>query len=97
FKGTEVPEGELLVAVETESVNPNPADVAGKTVYGKNQKETQEQMMQGMKKNNNVPAAGGDVYGSYVKIPEKYNNPKTSGLRTKGEFGQNKIKIELTE
>src|SRR6516165_9176765 len=52
FTGTELPEGELLVAVETESLNPNPADTTSKSGYGKIQKQSDQQMMDQMKRMN---------------------------------------------
>jgi hypothetical protein len=96
FSGTDIADGDFLVAVDTEGLNPNPPDTS-KSAQGMAQKKSDQQMMEKMKQMNNVPAGGGGTYGTYVKIPAKYSDPKTSGLKTKVEKGKNKIKIELTE
>lgn len=78
FSATQVPEGEVSVAVETESINPN------KPTYGGAMGKGMDFTPQEAKANRNK--------GTYVPIPRKYANPSTSGLKmtlTKGKIVQN--------
>jgi len=91
---TDVPTGELVVTVETESLNP-----AGKKDGGpatpqagayKKASSTQEPPP-------GVVAAGPPPAPEYTKIPAKYAKPNTSPLTVTIKGGRNVQNIEMTD
>jgi hypothetical protein len=109
FVATDIPTGEMVVTVETESANPNqgkgPIEYKGgfgggaEGKYGKGGKGQQ----QGSKKAaQSSPAPEGankeTASGKYVKIPAKYADPAKSDLKLTIKAGKNGgLKFELTD
>lgn len=95
YTATDIPQGELVVTVDTESLNParKPAGSAGGDApkYQKNQSVTVQQR----------PGGGGapqeEAQRQYIKIPSKYNNPKTSPLTVNAKGGRQVENIELKD
>ena len=88
YAGTDMPAGELVITVETEMANP---DVKAPT-YG------------GAGPGKDKPTApprpkekGSAASGAYVKIPAKYKDKKTSGLKETLSKGKNTKNIDLTD
>jgi hypothetical protein len=88
YTATDLPVGELVITVETESVNK--AGGAAQGAEAKRRQGTQQ-----------PPPAG--VGGApppaevYVKIPAKYSNPKTSPLSVTLAAGRKVHNVELTD
>lgn len=95
YIGTEMPAEKMLVSIETESLNPNRPAVKG--TVAKAEGAQQQQLMDMMKKVNNVPDSSAQAWGTYVKIPSKYLDPKTSGLEVTLTKGSNNYDINLTD
>ena len=100
YEITDLPAEEMMVAVETESINPaggtggmDETKMKGKTGYTKPGVIMGPDMLK-MMKNNNVPQTG-QVWGTYVKIPKKYMNAETSGLRVTLKKGKNNYDPQL--
>jgi hypothetical protein len=89
YSTSDIPLGEIVVTVETESANPKnkPPEYGG----GKDDE----------KKPKFSPrpdsAKGGGKAGAYVKIPQKYADKKTSGLTVTLNAGAQKQDFELTD
>jgi len=91
YSVSDVPEGELIITVETESVNPaRKAAAAGKDME-RREKIAQQPPPDGR---GSGPAAA-EKAASYLKIPEKYGNPKTSPLTVTVKSGRLVHPIEL--
>jgi len=95
YFGTDLPAGEYVVTVETESANPNPnlpkmAQPGGK---GKDPAADYKKKMEEMGK---VPATPGNA-GPYVKIPSRYDSKKTSPLKVTVTRGKNTNDFALTD
>lgn len=75
YSATDVPAGELVVTVETESISPERKAPKGAEA---------ERRMRMMKSSMQPPPGRGgpvaDPSVNYIKIPKKYSNPKTSPL-----------------
>ncbi len=90
YTATDIPEGELVVVVETETINPGNKNTAqGKDAERRNKVSTQQ------------PPSGYSSAPSpaenYMKIPEKYNNSKTSPLAVTLSKGRQVQNIELVD
>jgi hypothetical protein len=84
YSGTDLPEGEMEVTIETESLNPN--------------KEKPEGYDKGMKMSPKPEGAGSDPgKGEYVKIPPKYADKTTSKLTVTLKSGENTQDFNLTD
>jgi hypothetical protein len=90
---TDMSSGDMVVTIETESINPNkqipsyggaPGDPMSKAMAPRAELEKQ-----GVGK-----ATSG---GNYVKIPDKYNNPQTSGLKVTVGKGNQTENFTLTD
>jgi hypothetical protein len=100
YNTVSVPDGEVTVTVETESVNPGIKQGEYKSLGGpaaammgkKGGGATKEGKMPGSSTPPDAPTGGG-----YVKIPGKYADPTKSGLKTTLKSGNNKYNIELTD
>jgi hypothetical protein len=90
----DLPEGQMVVTIETESANPNakkPAANYGKP--GDNQADDYRKKMQEMGK---VPEGPVNT-GVYVKIPKKYATKDKSPLKVTLTTGSNEYNIELKD
>jgi hypothetical protein len=101
YTAVDIPEGDLVVTVETESINPNRDPSAG----AKKNADTERRMKSmGMSRQSGPGAndAGGtrtasDASSNYMKIPEKYNSPFTSPLKVTLSRGRQTRDIDLTD
>lgn len=94
YEGTSsLPVGEYIVVIDTESLNPNKAKQDAGGMGGKNEKMQQmyREKMKQMGKGGNPPQ------GTYVQIPKKYSDKKTSDLKAKLTSGKNVKDFELTD
>ena len=88
YAATDIPEGEMVVTVETESINPDKKAATGKDA------EKRGKMMQ---------SPPGGVGGAptptqhYIKIPSKYANSKTSPLTVTLTAGRQVQNFDLTD
>jgi hypothetical protein len=101
YSSSQLPEGDLLVSIDTESKNPNSERAkADPSKYGKGTGKgafaDPKMMMEQMKKNNNVPDMPSDDT-SYLPIPKKYWEPATSGLKVTLKAGKNTFDFNLTD
>jgi hypothetical protein len=87
YAGSDMPAGELTVTVETEMANP---DVKAPTYGGGGQGQAQPA-------GPPRPKEAGGGSGAYVKIPAKYKDKKTSGLKETLSKGKNTKNIDLTD
>jgi hypothetical protein len=83
----DIPVGELIVVVETESVNPG----------RKGPTETQDykRRMAAVQPSPNGPSGGAADLSKYVKIPEKYAKEKTTPITYTVKAGRQVYNIEL--
>jgi len=93
YTAVSLPAEEMVVTVETESANPK----TPKPTYGQGgQKGGQNDYRQKMQEKGVVPEASGSS-GTYVKIPKKYDDKKTSPLRATLTPGKNNLPFELKD
>lgn len=85
----DLPEGELVVTVETESISPNKKASQGKDAE-KRTKMMQQPPPSGV-------AAAPDLSSLYTKIPNKYASSKTSPITATIKSGRQVHNIELTD
>lgn len=90
YTATDIPEGEMVVTVETESVNPGQKAPQGKDA-DRRMKIQQQAPPEG------VAASAPPPTQSYLKIPSKYANPKTSPLTTTVRAGRQVQNFDLTD
>ncbi len=92
FIGAGLPAQEMVVTVETESLNPNNKPKAN---YGKGKGNSPDEYRKQMMKRGAAP----DVVDTrkYVAIPKKYANKKTSPLKKTLTAGKNEFDVELTD
>jgi hypothetical protein len=99
YEGSSMPAEEYLVVIETESINPNrPAPTyqpKGMRAEGgaKIDANSYRKKMQEMGKMPGVT----EEQGTYVKIPKKYSDPKTSPLKVKLEGRRNELNFDLED
>jgi hypothetical protein len=92
YSVADIPLGETIVCVETESINPVHKASKGKEAAGR------EAMMGGRQAPSGQGGGGGgskSEEGKYVEIPKKYSNPKTSPLTLNVKNGRQVHNIEL--
>jgi hypothetical protein len=90
YNATDLPKGEVLVAIETESANSGQASVAQ---YAKDRSK-------GMKDRGMIspgPKDRQNPTGGYVKIPDKYNNKNRSGLKVNLTGGKQTYNFDLVD
>lgn len=98
YSGSDLPLGEYVVTVETESANPK-----GKSAKSYDQKQKAREggdpddYMKKMKERGQVPNESPGNAGPYVKIPAKYSDKKTSPLKANLVNGNNELNFELTD
>ena len=86
---SDLPTGEMIVVVETESVNPEHKAATGKDADRRNAMNAQRKGPNGQS-----PAPSG-LEPKYVKIPEKYSKSKTSPLTVTVKSGRQVYNVEL--
>jgi hypothetical protein len=95
--------GEMVVVVETESINPNPVGrPKGIDYQAPGQKDSgatnnQKSMLDMMKKMERAPADAGASVGTYVQIPAKFSEKKSSPLRFTLKAGKQDYDAKLTD
>jgi hypothetical protein len=89
YTATDIPEGELVVTIETESANP-----AKKTAA---QGPDAAKRMSGGQKAPEGRGSGPDPVQFYTKIPAKFANAKTSPITVTVKSGRQVKDIELTD
>jgi hypothetical protein len=94
YSGSDLPTGEMVVTVETESANPK----AHSLEYGggKGKGAGPNEYMKKMKERGMVPEGPANK-GTYVPIPKKYADPKTSDLRADLKKGNNPNDFDLKD
>jgi hypothetical protein len=91
---TDLPVGEMVVTVETESVNPKKKTQG----YGGGKGAKVDSEYAAAMAKMGGPAKGAAApTGEYRRIPDKYNNPKTSPLSMTLESGRNVKEWTLTD
>jgi hypothetical protein len=97
----QMPSGEMIVTVETETINPNPKDrPKDAQMMGAQDKmmgADPKMMLNKMKEMGKAPADAGQTTGSYVPIPLKYADVKTSTLKTTLNKGKNSYSPDLQD
>jgi hypothetical protein len=90
YSGTDLPDQEYIVTVDTEAANPkNKTDTSGyKGRGGKQQGGDGDAYAKKMREMGKV-SDGPQIQGEYVKIPDKYRDPKKSPLKVKLTKGSN--------
>jgi hypothetical protein len=94
YEIVDMPTGEMVITVETESLNPKTK--AKEYGDGKGAKINAEYMAAARKMGAPINS-GATVAGRYRKIPDKYNNPKTSPLAITLEAGRQVKNWDLTD
>jgi hypothetical protein len=89
YTATDLPAGELVVIIDTESLNPAKKPPAGS--------DAEKRMKYQMQKPPPGVADQPRPEQFYVKIPEKYSNPKTSPLTVTLTSGRQVHNFELTD
>lgn len=111
YSAVDVPEGDIVVTVETESLNPNrkmpeykggtgsgPAAMYGKGKFGPQGGGPSGSGAPGGKGAQLGPAPEGvNIATTYMKIPDKYAKPETSGLTVTLKKGEQVKDFELTD
>jgi len=88
YSATDIPEGELVVTVETESISPHKKGPKGAEAAMRAKAGITQPPPAGM-------AAPVDPSAFYIKLPEKYNNPKTSPLTVTVKSGRQVHDVKL--
>jgi len=88
YSATDLPEGELIITVETEHLNPakKPPVATSKDA------EKRKKMMQSREQPQGSAVVPEEPY---IKIPEKYSNPKTSPLTVTLKSGRQVHNVDL--
>jgi hypothetical protein len=88
YSATDIPEGELVITVETESISPHKTAPQGAEAAKRAKANITQPPPPGM-----APAP--DPSALYIKIPEKYSNPKTSPLTVQVKSGRQVHDVKL--
>lgn len=105
YSQDQLPSGEMVVTVETESINPNPKD-RPKDITGPMGAQAQGEgakgynpnaMLEKMKAMGKAPEDAGKMSGTYVAIPIKYSTPKDSPLKVTLNKGKNTFSPDLQD
>jgi hypothetical protein len=95
YSGSDLPTGEMVVTVETESANPE--GTKGRTYGGGKAKGGDpSDYAEKMKQMGKVPAGAANK-GPYVPIPKKYSDKNTSPLKVTLTKGNNKLDFPLED
>jgi hypothetical protein len=88
YTATDIPVGEMVVVIETESINPKKTTPASQNT--KEAKMRMQMMQPG-------PASVEKASDHYIKIPAKYGNAKTSPLTVTLTAGRQVQNFDLTD
>jgi hypothetical protein len=98
YQGTEVAPGDYLVTVETGSADPNKKNPTYGQGGGAKRAGGDPNDYRKMMQEHGAPiAAANTSTGSFVKIPDKYADKKTSGLTATITGGSNQKDFDLTD
>ena len=101
YSQDQMPSGEMIVTVETESINPNPKDrPKDMQMMGAQDKmmgADPKMMLNKMKEMGKAPPDAGQMTGTYVAIPIKYSSPKDSTLKVTLNKGKNTYSPDLQD
>ena len=92
---SDVPLGELIVCVDTESLNPEKNSANSADAKRRQQMMGDRQPPAGRGGGGNSDGTGGGEAGKYVKIDKKYSKPETSPLTFTATNGRNIYNAEL--
>jgi hypothetical protein len=94
---SELPDGLLAVAIETESANPN-KEKKNITYGGKGREgSSADAYAQKMRDKGKIGATDNPNRGAYVQIPARYHDATKSGLQVTLKKGSNKQDFDLTD
>jgi hypothetical protein len=93
YEITDLPTGPMVITVETESLNPQKK---GQSYGGGKGAKVDQEYAEAMRKMG-APVGQATTRGEYVRIPEKYSNPRTSPLSMTLEEGRNVKEWSLTD
>jgi hypothetical protein len=102
YSASDLPAGELLVSIETESVNPNKKKAPefrpgfGMKTAGKKYKEDTSGYKEKLTAQGAAAPTAPDP-AAYTKIPAKYADPNTSGFTAALSRGRNTQDFNLTD
>lgn len=103
YSAFDIPDGDMVVTVETESINPDKktpdykgASGGAAAMYGGKAAGGGGMVAKGQQ---NSPAPEGAIVssGTYMKVPAKYADPATSGLTVTLKKGEQKHDVTLTD
>jgi hypothetical protein len=94
YSFTDLPEGSMVVTIETESANPKPKKPQAMAGGRADPTDEYRKRMEAMGK---VPQVATNTGGDYVPIPEKYSTKAKSPLRVTLSKGSNPIDFDLTD
>jgi hypothetical protein len=92
YSATDIPTGELIVTVDTESLNPAKAAPKGAQADAR-----MKQMQQLEQRRPDGADPGQDLSANYIKLPTKYASPKTSPLKVTLSAGKQTKDFDLTD
>jgi hypothetical protein len=97
YTGTDLPAEEMLVTIETESVNPKQAtSTYGPAGQGGKGGMSADDMRKKMMERGAVPKTA-EKSGQYVEIPKKYGDKTSSPLKKTLTSGTNEFNFDLTD
>jgi hypothetical protein len=92
-----VSQGEMIVTVDTEGLNPNRPKVAYGGGKDGSATSSPDAMAEKMKAMGKLPEGAGAKQGAYVAIPKKYGEKGTSPLKTTVKGGKQVYDAVLTD
>jgi len=96
YSGTDLPVGEYVVTVETESANPDRKLRQAVQPGGGGKADPAADYQKKMQERGQIPSGPANT-GPYVKIPPKYADKKTSTLKATLTKGSNTNNFDLTD
>jgi hypothetical protein len=100
YAGRDLPAGEMIVTIETESINPG-KEAEKKPDYnqpgGPKMEDPTNKMKQMMPGARNAKSASDEPKGKYVQIPNRYAKKETTPLKQTVTKGDNSMNFDLTD
>jgi hypothetical protein len=97
YSGSDLPTGEYVVTVETESANPDQKRPKKAEPGAGNKGDPAADYAKKMQEMGKAPTDGAANVGPYVKIPTKYAQKNTSPLKVTLTKGKNSNDFDLTD
>jgi hypothetical protein len=97
YSGTDLPTGEMVVTIETETANPNPTKAKAAPQGAAKRGDPTGDYQKKMQEMGKVPADAATNAGPYVKIPPRYAVKAKSPLKVTVTKGKNTNDFDLTE